>query len=131
MANYLLTKKQDAVFLFIREYMEKNTHSPYIREIQEGCGIISYKGARVKNMNKGEVLRLYNILGALEGLAARGAPPNLSKKHYERLEKYAGLLETYFQENEPAKYEKTNLVFHSIITTFFVNFYWKKYSFIF
>ena len=45
MANYLLTKKQDAVFLFIREYMEKNTHSPYIREIQEGCRIASYKGA--------------------------------------------------------------------------------------
>ncbi len=84
----------------------------------EGIGfveIISYKGARVKNMNKGEVLSLYNILGALEGLAARGATPNLNKKHYEKLDKYAGLLETYFQENEPAKYEKTNLVFHSII----------------
>ena len=45
MPDYLLTKKQKDVYGFIRGYMEKNNRSPYIREIQEGCGILSYKGA--------------------------------------------------------------------------------------
>ena len=45
MANYLLTRKQGEVYSFIRAYIEKNNYPPYIREIQEGCKITSYKGA--------------------------------------------------------------------------------------
>jgi len=84
----------------------------------EGIGfveIVPYKGARVKNMDKEEVMSLYNILGALEGLAALKATPNLNGKHHEKLEKYAGLLKKHFRENSPIKYEKTNLIFHGII----------------
>ena len=40
-----LTAKQGEVFDYIKDYIEKNNTSPYIREIQEGCGIISYKSA--------------------------------------------------------------------------------------
>jgi len=40
-----LTPKQNGVLSYIKEYMEKNTIAPYIREIQEGCGIASYKAA--------------------------------------------------------------------------------------
>ena len=40
-----LTPKQSIVLTYIRGYIEKNNISPFIREIQEGCGIISYKAA--------------------------------------------------------------------------------------
>lgn len=40
-----LTPKQEEVFNYIKGYIEKNHISPFIREIQEGCNIISYKAA--------------------------------------------------------------------------------------
>lgn len=40
-----LTPKQAGVFNYIRSYIESNNKAPYIREIQEGCGIVSYKAA--------------------------------------------------------------------------------------
>ena len=40
-----LTTKQSEVLSYIKSYMEKNNISPFIREIQEGCGIVSYKTA--------------------------------------------------------------------------------------
>ena len=63
MPDYILTKKQDAVYGFIRAYIEKNNRSPYIREIQEGCGIVSYKGAIDKLLaleRKGYIQRKLN-----------------------------------------------------------------------
>ena len=45
MPNFILTKKQNEVYTYIKSYMEENNRSPYIREIQQGCGIFSYKGA--------------------------------------------------------------------------------------
>ena len=38
-----LTQRQLVVFNYIKDYMSKNKQSPYIREIQEACGINSYK----------------------------------------------------------------------------------------
>ncbi|MBL7068749.1 MAG: hypothetical protein ISS34_02710 [Candidatus Omnitrophica bacterium] len=63
MPNYLLTKRQDEVFSFIKDYIGKNNRSPYIREIQEGCGILSYKGAIDKLLaleRKGYIKRKLN-----------------------------------------------------------------------
>jgi repressor LexA len=40
-----LTVKQSEVYNYIKSYIEKNNMAPFIREIQEGCGIISYKSA--------------------------------------------------------------------------------------
>ena len=40
-----LTKKQKAVYGFIKRHIEANSTAPYIREIQDGCGIVSYKSA--------------------------------------------------------------------------------------
>lgn len=40
-----LTTKQAEVLNYIKSYMDKNNISPFIREIQEGCGITSYKTA--------------------------------------------------------------------------------------
>lgn len=45
MDKYVLTKKQKHVYDYIRFYIEKNSMSPYIREIQEGCNIQCYKSA--------------------------------------------------------------------------------------
>jgi SOS-response transcriptional repressor LexA len=44
-------------------YIEKNSVSPYIREIQEGCGIVSYKSAVDKLLaleKKGYIKRTLN-----------------------------------------------------------------------
>jgi len=40
-----LTTKQSRVLNYIKEYIGKNNVSPFIREVQEGCGINSYKAA--------------------------------------------------------------------------------------
>jgi repressor LexA len=69
MQGYLLTKKQDEVYLFIRGYIEKNNRAPYIREIQEGCGISSYKGAIDKLLaleRKGYIQRKLNKHRSIE-----------------------------------------------------------------
>lgn len=63
MPLYLLTVKQKEVYNFIKEYMSKNNKSPYIREIQEGCRIFSYKGAVDKLLaleKKGYIQRKLN-----------------------------------------------------------------------
>ena len=63
MPDYLLTKKQDEVYSFIRDYIQKNNRSPYIREIQQGCGTLSYKGAIDKLLaleRKGYIKRKLN-----------------------------------------------------------------------
>ncbi|MBN1794155.1 MAG: hypothetical protein JW844_04245 [Candidatus Omnitrophica bacterium] len=39
-----LTEGQRTVYEFIVTYLEHYNRAPYIREIQEGCGISSYKG---------------------------------------------------------------------------------------
>jgi len=63
MALYLLTERQKKVFDFIKEYINKNNKSPYIREIQDGCNILNYKGAVDKLMaleKKGYIKRRLN-----------------------------------------------------------------------
>lgn len=45
MGNYSLTMRQKKVYEFVKEYIEANKRAPYIREIQNGCGSISYKAA--------------------------------------------------------------------------------------
>ena len=59
----LLTKKQQAVFEFIRQYFAEHRQSPFIREIQAGCSIASYKSAldRLNALErKGFIKRLPN-----------------------------------------------------------------------
>ncbi len=45
MKQYNLTERQLAVYNCIKDYYDKHNMSPYVREIQEACGIISYKVA--------------------------------------------------------------------------------------
>ena len=40
-----LTTKQSEVFNYIKDYIAKNNVGPFIREVQEGCRIASYKTA--------------------------------------------------------------------------------------
>lgn len=63
MRHYTLTVRQQAVLEFVREYIEKNKRAPYIREIQEGCSIFSYKAAVDKLLSlekKGYIRRILN-----------------------------------------------------------------------
>lgn len=58
-----LTRRQKAVLDFIKLYMGKNRKSPYIREIQQACGITSYKSAVDKLLaleKKGYIKRTLN-----------------------------------------------------------------------
>ena len=43
MKQYNLTQRQMAVYNYVRSYIVQNKKSPYVREIQEACGINSYK----------------------------------------------------------------------------------------
>lgn len=59
----MLTVKQREVYDYIRSYIDKNSISPYIREIQEGCGIQCYKSAVDKLLaleKKGYIKRALN-----------------------------------------------------------------------
>ena len=63
MERLSLTKKQKAVFDFIKRHMEQKKEAPYIREIQQGCGITSYKSAVDKLLaleKKGYIKRALN-----------------------------------------------------------------------
>ena len=63
MGNYLLTIRQKKVYEFVKEYIGLNKRAPYIREIQTGCGSISYKAAVDKLLaleKKGYIRRIPN-----------------------------------------------------------------------
>lgn len=45
MAKLSLTKKQQRVLQFLERYFHEHKQSPFIREIQLGCEILSYKSA--------------------------------------------------------------------------------------
>ena len=54
MEQYSLTQKQLDVYNYVKEYINRYNKSPYIREIQEACGINSYKIAldRLSSLEK-------------------------------------------------------------------------------
>lgn len=64
-----LTKKQKGVLDFIKRYMQERKQSPYIREIQDACGIVSYKSAVDKLLaleKKGYIKRTLNKHRSIE-----------------------------------------------------------------
>lgn len=38
-----LTYQQEQIYVFVRDYISQNRHSPYLREIQLACNIQSHK----------------------------------------------------------------------------------------
>jgi repressor LexA len=63
MEKLKLTKKQKAVLDFIKRYIEEKKQGPFIREIQDGCSIVSYKSAIDKLLaleRKGYIRRTLN-----------------------------------------------------------------------
>ena len=63
MGNNTLTRRQKKVYEFVKEYIVMNKRAPYIREIQNGCGSISYKAAVDKLLaleKKGYIRRIPN-----------------------------------------------------------------------
>ncbi len=63
MSKFVLTQKQKSVLEFLETYLDKNRHAPFIREIQDGCEIVSYKSV-IDRLNalerKGYIKRLPN-----------------------------------------------------------------------
>lgn len=58
-----LTRKQKEVLDYIRNYIEANSHAPYLREIQEGCNFASYRSVFDKLISlekKGYISRKLN-----------------------------------------------------------------------
>ena len=43
MSNHHLTRNQEQIYLFIRQFISQNKYAPYLREIQQSCNIKSYK----------------------------------------------------------------------------------------
>jgi len=69
MEEVKLTKKQTVVFDFIKRYMGEKKKSPYIREIQDACGIGCYKSAIDKLLaleKKGCIKRTLNKHRSIE-----------------------------------------------------------------
>lgn len=63
MEQVKLTKKQREVLNSIKAHISKNRQAPYIREIQQACGIASYKSAVDKLLaleKKGYIKRALN-----------------------------------------------------------------------
>ena len=63
MGRCMLTIRQRKVYDYIKDYIGKNSISPYIREIQEGCNIQCYKSAVDKLLaleKKGYIKRSLN-----------------------------------------------------------------------
>ena len=83
MAKYLLTKKQKGVYDYIKAYIEKNSVSPYIREIQDGCNIQCYKSAVDKLLaleKKGYIRRTLNKHRSIVLNPSAGSGLTLSKR---------------------------------------------------
>ncbi len=59
MKQYNLTQKQLDVYNYLKEYIGKHHKGPYIREIQEACGINSYKSIidRLSSLEKKGYIR--------------------------------------------------------------------------
>ena len=69
MGQNKLTKKQKVVFDFIKGYIGEKKQSPYIREIQDACGIACYKSAVDKLLaleKKGYIKRTLNKHRSIE-----------------------------------------------------------------
>jgi len=69
MVGNKLTKKQKAVLDFIKHHIHEKSQAPYIREIQDACGIISYKSAVDKLLaleRKGHIKRTINKHRSIE-----------------------------------------------------------------
>jgi len=72
-----LTVKQNTVYQFIRQYITRHQHAPYIREIQEACGISAYKAAVDKLLaleKKGYIARKLNKHRSIQILMDHEAP---------------------------------------------------------
>jgi repressor LexA len=63
MARQSLTNKQQTVFEYVQQYINEHRRAPFIREIQLGCAIASYKSV-VDRLNalerKGFIRRMPN-----------------------------------------------------------------------
>ncbi len=76
---------------------------------------LPHRGIYVKNLSIEEIIELYYIRAALEGIAARLAARNLTEDTMERLFKYCDEMEAQYLEGNYEKFLEINYLFHETI----------------
>lgn len=79
--SVMLTEKQQVILRYLQAYLTTHQQSPLIREIQSGCGIVSYKST-VDRLNalerKGWIERVTNKHRGIHLLRRLEDAPSLS-----------------------------------------------------
>ena len=76
---------------------------------------VPHRGAYVRELSIEEVIEIYYIRAALEGIAARLAARNLQQDEIELLLQYCDDIETHLSLEDYEKILETNFLFHKII----------------
>ncbi len=76
---------------------------------------VPHRGAYVRALSIEEVIEIYYIRAALEGIAARLAARNLKPAEIERLLQYCNEIEAHLSGEDYQKILETNFLFHTII----------------
>ena len=74
-----------------------------------------HKGCFVRKLSVDQIIELYFIRGALAGIAARLAVPNIGDKDIELLSQLCEEMSTSLSENEHEKTLEKNAQFHAVI----------------
>ena len=76
---------------------------------------IPHRGAFVRKLSIEEIIEMYYIRAALEGIAARLAARNLTEEEIQQLLQYCDQMESHLSTGHYQKILDTNFEFHSII----------------
>jgi len=76
---------------------------------------VPHRGAYVRELSIEEVIEIYYIRAALEGIAARLAAQNLQQEEIQLLLQYCDDIETHLSLEDYQKILETNFLFHEII----------------
>lgn len=95
----------------VREALRKLQHEGFIN-------ITPNVGAMVAEFSRADLEHMYDLLGALDGLAVRTAAPFITRVQLDNLEK---VLERMEATDNPSLYARYNEEFHSLIATYSEN----------
>jgi DNA-binding GntR family transcriptional regulator len=91
----------------VREALKQLAHEEFIE-------LIPYRGAVVKEISQKDIAQIYDIMGALEGLALRVATPHITETQIASAEKIIDQMES--NKHRAAKTFQLNLQFHEFLT---------------
>lgn len=74
------------------------------------------KGFIIKELKEDEARQLYEVIGLLDGLAARLACPHLSEKHLKDMAFYIDSMDLAIESDNYEMYYKQQVIFHELYT---------------